>query len=62
MFSFRQNLLVTASQRCLKFQFHSWSLLRNDIVSFRFLGYMGDLRIELQAPVLSSTCLGLYIM
>ena len=25
--------------------------LRNDIVSFRFWGYRGDLRIELQAPV-----------
>ena len=30
-------------------------LLRNDIVSFWFWGYSGDLRIELQAPVLNST-------
>ena len=32
-------------------QFNSWSLLRNDIVSFWFCGYRGGLRIELQAPV-----------
>ena len=30
----------------------TWSLLRNDIVSFWFWGYRGDLRIELQAPVI----------
>ena len=29
--------------------------LRNDIVSFVFLGYRGDLRIELQAPVIYFT-------
>ena len=34
-------------------KFHSWSLLRNDIVSFWFWGYRGDLRIELQAPVVT---------
>ena len=28
--------------------------LRNDIVSFWFWGYRGDLRIELQAPVIWS--------
>ena len=29
--------------------------LRNDIVSFWFWGYRGDLRIELQAPVVKIT-------
>ena len=28
------------------------SLLRNDIVSFWFLGYICDIRTELQAPVI----------
>ena len=29
--------------------------LRNDIVSFWFWGYMGNLRTELQAPVVHTT-------
>ena len=32
--------------------FHSWSLLRNDIVCFWFWGYRCDIRTELQAPVI----------
>ena len=52
MFIFRQKRPGNGDSKVPEIYFHSWSLLRNDIVSFWFWGYRGDWRIELQAPVI----------
>ena len=45
----QHSLLITGNRS--RNEFHSWSLLRNDIMRFSVLGFKSDIRIELQAPV-----------